>query len=153
VSDGIYNRGANPIYSTDKFSFPVYAVAMGDTVQQKDIILHKVNHNEVVYAGNNFPVEVIVHAKQFQGKEVTVSISDQHVILSKQNLLITSDDFAGTCNFTLQATTPGIIQYRSQASFLTDEINKANNGRTFVIEVINNKEKILLVNSAPHPDI
>ncbi|MFN6037381.1 MAG: hypothetical protein ACK452_02850, partial [Bacteroidota bacterium] len=34
-----------------------------------------------------------------------------------------------------------------------EEVNKYNNSATFVIEVVDNREKILILASAPHPDI
>ena len=38
ATDGIYNSGENPIY-LDNINFPVYSIAMGDTISQKDLIL------------------------------------------------------------------------------------------------------------------
>ena len=54
-SDGIYNKGSNPIYGIEKLGYPVYTIAMGDTSEVKDVALQKINHNQVAYLGNNFP--------------------------------------------------------------------------------------------------
>ena len=36
-SDGLFNRGANPVYSSEKLKIPVYTIALGDTGIQRDI--------------------------------------------------------------------------------------------------------------------
>ena len=35
ASDGIYNQGSNPIYSSTKLAAPIYTVALGDTVPKR----------------------------------------------------------------------------------------------------------------------
>lgn len=153
VSDGIYNKGANPVYPAEKLGYPIYTVAMGDTNEIRDVLLMKVNHNQVAYSGNNFPVEVIINAKKFIGKEVTVSLSEGGIEKSKQSLKINSDNFLSTCNFTLNAAKVGIVRYTAKVTVLEGEKNVSNNSQAFVIEVIDNKEKVLLLAVNPHPDI
>ena len=153
VSDGIYNRGANPVYPAEKLGYPVYTVAMGDTNEIRDVLIQKVNHNQVAYSGNNFPAEVVLNAKKFAGKEVVVSLFEGTLEKAKRVLKITSDNFLSTCNFTLTASKPGIVKYIAKVSVLEGEKNISNNTQAFVIEVIDNKEKILLLAANPHPDI
>ena len=66
ASDGLYNKGSNPVYSADKIKTPVYTVALGDTTVKKDIILLKAEHNRLAYLGNKFPIEIVVNAKQLK---------------------------------------------------------------------------------------
>lgn len=153
VSDGIYNRGANPVYAAEKLSYPVYAVAMGDTSEPRDLILQKTDHNQVAYLGNNFPVEVTLRAKQYAGREVTVSLMRDGVEKARQLVKIGSGDFLSTCNFTLNAESAGLVKYTARLSALEGENSLANNAQSFVIEVIDNREKVLLLANAPHPDI
>jgi hypothetical protein len=153
VSDGIYNKGANPIYSSEKLGYPIYAIATGDTSEIRDVLIQKVNHNQVAYSGNDFPVEVVVNAKKFSGKEVSVTLMQGSVEKGKQNLKITSDNFLSTCHFTLTAAGVGVVKYTAKVSVLEGEKKTSNNTQPFVIEVIDNKEKVLLLANTPHPDI
>lgn len=152
-SDGIYNKGASPVRLAEKSGYPIYTIAWGDTNEVKDIAIQKVNHNQVAYAGNNFPVEVVVNAKKYQGKEVTVSLLRNGIEKTKQTLKITSADFLATCNFSLTAESSGFVRYTAKVSVLEDEKNVSNNNQSFVIEIIDNREKILLLAGAPHPDL
>lgn len=153
VSDGIYNKGSNPIYASEKLSYPVYPVAMGDTSEIKDLAIQKINHNQVAYLGNIFPAEVIVTAKNFIGKDVVVSLFQNQSEKAKQTLKINSDNFLATCNFTFNANTVGVSKYNVRVTVLEEEKNILNNQQSFVVDVIDNKEKVLLLATAPHPDI
>lgn len=153
VSDGIYNKGANPVYASEKLNFPVYPIAIGDTSEVKDVAIQKINHNRVAYLGNIFPAEVIISAKNFIGKDVVVSLSQNQIEKAKQTLKITSNNFLATCNFTFNANTAGVLKYVARVTVLDGEKNTLNNQQSFIIDVIDNKEKILLLATAPHPDV
>ncbi len=153
VSDGIYNKGSNPIYASEKLNYPVYPIAIGDTSEIKDLAIQKINHNQVAYLGNIFPAEVIVTAKNFIGKDVVVSLFQNQTEKAKQTLKINSDNFLATCNFTFNANTVGVSKYNVRITVLEEEKNILNNQQTFVVDVIDNKEKVLLLATAPHPDI
>jgi hypothetical protein len=153
ATDGIYNKGVNPLYQGEKLGYPLYAIAMGDTNEIKDVLIVKINHNQIAYSGNNFPVEVIVNAKKYAGKDVQVDLMEKGVTKGRQALKINSDNFLSTCQFTLNAVTPGIVNYTAKVTVLEGEKNRSNNSQSFAVEVIDNKEKILLLATAPHPDI
>ncbi len=153
VSDGIYNRGSNPVFQAAELQYPVYSVAFGDTTEIKDLLVKKINHNQVAYLGNNFPVEVQIQAKKFAGRDVSVELSRDGKLLAKKNIRIGSDNFTSAPAFTLAADNPGMIRYTARITDLSDDKNKENNVQTFVIDVIDNKEKILLLAKAPHPDV
>jgi len=153
VSDGIYNKGASPLYAAEKLGYPVFPVATGDTSQLRDVAIQKINHNQVAYLGNNFPVEVLLNVKKYQGKELTLTIAANGVEKARQTLRVTSPELFSTLNFTLNAGATGLVKYTAHATVLEGEKNIANNNLSFVIEVIDNREKLLLLANTPHPDV
>ncbi len=153
ASDGIYNKGANPIYGIEKLGYPVYTIAMGDTNEVKDVSIQKINHNQVAYLGNNFPLEVITSAKNFSGKEILVSVNHNSQKIAQQTVKINSDNFLSTTNFTINAAIAGLQRYVVNTTILEGEKNILNNSQSFIVEVIDNREKILLLANTPHPDV
>lgn len=153
ASDGIYNKGANPIYNVEKLGYPVYTIAVGDTNEIKDVAIQKINHNQVAYLGNNFPIEVIVSAKNFIGKEAMVSVFHNLQKTAQQLVKINSTNFLSTCNFTINADIAGVQRYSITTTILEGEKNIQNNSQSFIMEVIDNREKILILANTPHPDI
>lgn len=153
ASDGLYNKGKNPLYAQQNIKAPIYSIALGDTSIPKDIYIKKIEHNEVAYFGNKFPVDVFVEAKKLIGKSAILSINKGGQVLAKQNIIITSPDFHQSFSFLLDADKAGVQVYTVQLSSVSDETNKINNTQNFVMEIIDTKEKIAIITGAPHPDI
>ncbi len=153
ATDGIYNKGSNPLYRIEKINAPIYTIALGDTIPLKDTWIQTINHNQIAYLGNSFPVEVIVNAVDLKDKAVTLSISQNGNVLKKDAVNITSNSFSKSYNFVLDATTTGVQKYTVTLSTLDDDKNKQNNTQSFIVDVIDNREKILILANAPHPDV
>ncbi len=152
-SDGIYNRGSNPVYSAEKLGFPVHTVAFGDTAEKTDVLIKKIDHNQIAYLGNNFPVQVQLAAKKMQGRKITLELWQGNVLKGSKEITASNNNFSEAVTFTLNASSAGIQKYKVKAGTNISEHNRQNNQRDFVVEVINNREKILLMAAAPHPDI
>ncbi|MCC6369511.1 MAG: VWA domain-containing protein [Bacteroidia bacterium] len=153
ASDGIYNKGINPLYSIEKLGFPIYCIATGDTTENKDVFIQKINHNQVAYLGNNFPVEVLVGAKKLKNVDLVIGLYQNGVLKSEQKIKTGSDSFSGACNFTLNASSTGLVRYNVVVKNPDGEKNISNNSQSFVVEVIDNRDKILLLANNPHPDV
>jgi hypothetical protein len=153
VSDGIFNKGANPLYTAEKLPYPVYAIALGDTTEIPDIAIQKINTNQLVYKNNQFPVEVVLGSRKVDDANVKITIFKNQEVLATQNLQLGSSRASGTCQFTLQAAESGLVKYTVTCSVFKGEKNISNNSQTFVVEVLDNKEKILILAQTAHPDI
>jgi hypothetical protein len=153
ATDGIYNNGSNPVYTSGKIKAPVYTIALGDTTIKKDIVLLKTEHNRIVYLGNDFPVEVVINAKQLKGKSTTLTISKGNNILFTQVVNFNSDAFIQTVPVLLQAKEAGLQHYKVKLSSLPEEMTTANNSNDLFIDVLDARQKVLILGEAPHPDI
>ena len=153
ASDGLYNRGMSPLYKSSKFNFPVYAIALGDTNVKKDLILSKVGHNRIAYLGNTFPLEIYVNARQLVNREALLTVSKGNKKLFSQKLLITGEKFSATIPVLLEAKETGVQRYNIQLSHLDGEINYSNNGKDVFIDVLDGRQKVLILANSPHPDV
>ena len=153
ASDGLYNKGLNPIYASGDFKFPVYTLALGDTGVRKDILLNKVNFNRIAYLGNSFPVEVIVGANLCKGLKSTLTVSSKGNVLFSKNITIPKDKYSETIRIELEAKDAGLQRYQIRVATLEDEISTANNRQDIFIDVLDSKQKILMLAHSPHPDV
>ena len=153
ASDGIYNRGVNPVYSSVKFNFPVYTIALGDTNLQKDIIINKVNYNRIAYLGNEFPVEVIVNGNKCKGLSAVITITKDDTVKYRKRISFDTDNDFKTVKLKLLATESGLKKFRISVSAIDDEISKVNNTRDIFIDILEGRQKILILANSPHPDI
>lgn len=153
ASDGIYNRGVNPVYSSDKFSFPVYTIALGDTNLQKDIIINKVNYNRIAYLGNEFPIEIIVNGNKCKGSSAKVTVIKDDTIKYRKSIKFDSDNHFETLKLNLLATEPGLQKYKIRISTIDNEVTIVNNVQDIYIDILEGRQKILILANSPHPDI
>lgn len=153
ASDGIYNKGINPLYASDKIKFPLYTIAMGDTNLAKDLILYKVNYNRIAYLGNEFPVEVILHANQLAGKNTVLTITGKDGVLKRKSIEINNDSYTETVLFTIEAKHTGIQRFSVSLSPVEDEVSTHNNYHNVFVDVLDARQKVLLLAEAPHPDL
>jgi len=147
VSDGIYNRGISPSYSA--YSKPVISIGLGDTIPPKDVAIKSVNANDIAYQGNKFPVEVIIESTGYdKSEERVVSISQGGRQLVSKVLRQ-----SGKVDFELEATTSGLNRFLIGVSSSQDETSLQNNFQNLYLDVVEGKERVLIVAPAPHPDI
>ena len=154
LTDGIYNRGVNPIYQAQRSGFPLYTVGLGDTTVNRDLFIEKLVHNELSYLDNNFPLEVSIRARKLSNKEVKVVVKNKNgTAVDHQNLKIKGSNFFSKLSFYIKAKEVGLQRYTVSLSVLEGEKSVTNNSESFSIEVIDNRKKILILGSAPHPDM
>ncbi|MBI2258514.1 MAG: VWA domain-containing protein [Flavobacteriia bacterium] len=155
ISDGNYNVGMHPVYSSSKLPFvPIYTVGVGSELDKKDQILKEVNHNEIAFYKNKFNVQVNVEAFQYPGKKSKLKILKNGKILAEKEVNFPKEKSVFLQeNFELEANQIGFQRYEVELEALEKEYTLKNNRSTFYIEVLESRNKILLLSGAPHPDI
>ena len=155
ISDGNYNVGTNPSYAAEKISFtPIFTLAVGDTTQRKDQAIKNISVNEIAFLNNEFPVEIDLEAIKLPNRTTRISITENGKTVASQVVTYGKNkkDFK-QLNFTLKANKIGFQSYTVKLESLNGEFTYKNNQRTFYMEVIDSRNKVLLIAGAPHPDI
>lgn len=153
ASDGLYNKGSNPVYSYKKLNAPVYTIALGDTTVHKDALIASVAANRLAYLGNRFPMEIIVEGRKAAGENVTLTVSRKGNTLYTQTIPLSEDRSFQKLPLTLDASEVGLQRYTVSISRLQDEITYANNSKEIFIDVLDSRQKVLILAHAPHPDL
>lgn len=151
--DGIFNRGRDPLLSAEKLGVPVYTILLGDTTVRPDLVLRDVEHNRISYLGNAFPVQVRVQAHHLVGRSTRVSVQHQGKEVAGADLAIGTDPFRAEVPLMVKAEAPGPQRYTVTLRTVEGETVVANNSRTFTIDVLDDRRRVLLLAEAPHPDI
>jgi hypothetical protein len=151
LTDGIANKGHSP--ASAEYPFAISSIALGDTSSKRDIILKNILANNIVYKGNNFEVQADISGYGFENKQVTASISNSSGLLQAKTTTIKPGYEPSTVVFTVNAKNPGLNRYTISVQPQTGEYNTKNNSRELLVEVIDARQKILLMAAVPHPDI
>ena len=153
VSDGIYNRGSNPLYEATTGLVPIYTVALGDSSRQRDVGFGDVVAPRFVFRGDEILVQATVTASNFLGEEMQVRLKQGNTVLATKKVKATDANFASIQRFTIKTKEPGTFAYDLEIPVVAGERNTRNNTYRFYVEVIESRKKITILSPAPHPDV
>lgn len=152
ATDGIYTDGENPVNAAQQLNAPIYAIALGDTNQRKDVLVKQVRTNQLVFAGNTFPAEVDVAAFGVKNETSLLSITQNGKKVFEKPVTINGNYF-NTQTIQLTAEKSGTMHLVVQLSAVKGEATLTNNRFDVFVQIIENKQKIALVGYTPHPDL
>ncbi|WP_346857612.1 hypothetical protein [uncultured Draconibacterium sp.] len=153
AGDGIYNQGKNPVNLLNELSFPIYSIGFGDTSVVSDSRIQSIRVNRTAFSGNKFPVEIDMQFSKVKGKNLKLSIIQNGAELASQVITPPNDNYFHSQEFILEAGDPGLKHYSVVIEPVENERNTENNKAGFVINVLKNKQKILILSDGSHPDI
>ncbi|GAB2535315.1 VWA domain-containing protein [Spirosoma aerophilum] len=151
VSDGIFNQGLSPTFG--QYPFAVQSIGLGDTIAKKDIQLRGIIANRIAYLGNQFPVKAEIVSNGFQGRSATVVLRQNGKELGRQSVSLGKNDTFDQVTFQTTATQKGVQHYVVEVLPQAGEFSTRNNRQDVYLDVIDGKEKVLLLALSPHPDI
>jgi hypothetical protein len=153
ITDGIYNRGLNPLYSQKNNSYPIYSLAIGDTSQRRDIRISQVLSNKIAFLGNQFPIQVECRAEMAVGQKSELKLFHKGKLIDSRKLSFDTDNESFSFDFFIEAKSSGLQTYTFNLSPIDEEVSEENNQRNVYIDVLDGRQNILLLYHAPHPDI
>ena len=151
LSDGLVNQGRSPAYS--EFKFPIYSVAVGDTIPKRDLRLTGLTYNRVAFSGNKFPVEAELAFEGYAGGAATVELRDGNRVLDTRRVALPAGRRRARATFQVTAPAPGKRRYEVRVVPQPGEFTELNNARTAFVEIVKGKLRVLLAGAAPHPDL
>lgn len=151
LSDGIFNQGISPIF--ENYPFKINTIGVGDTIPVTDIRIADVVMNKVAFLGNDFPIEVNIAANGLAGKSASLVLKQDGKVISSKTIQISNSNFVNSYSFTGNSKIKGIQHYNLELSTVSSEQNVRNNRKDVYIDIIDGRQKILLLAAVPHPDL
>ncbi|MBX2990650.1 MAG: hypothetical protein KF749_05720 [Bacteroidetes bacterium] len=153
LTDGSYNLGQNPVYEAEHLGIPLFTIGVGDSTEQKDVLITKIVTNDLVYNETEVPVDVTIKSSGYANEKVEVILSDGTRELGRTQVVLQE----GTREYSVRLTyTPegeGVKRYTVRISQLPGELTTANNQRTFLARILKSKLRVLLLAGTPSPDL
>lgn len=151
VSDGIFNQGLSPTFG--QYPFAVHAVGLGDTIPKRDVAVKGVVANRIAYLGNQFPIQAEITSVGFPGRAGTVVLRQGGREVGRQTLSFGQAQTFGSVTFQTNATQKGVQHFVVEVVPQSGEFSTKNNRQDVYIDVIDGREKVLLLGLTPHPDL
>jgi len=145
------------VYAGNRLGAPIFTVALGDTTPQRDLLIKRVYHNKIAYLGDKFNIEVDVLAQNCPNTKTNLVISKiengQTKRLQNSPININRNDFFITEEVTLEADKAGVQRFRVAVNSVEGEVTTTNNVKDIFIDVLDARQKILMIAQSPHPDL
>lgn len=158
LTDGIATEGQTLQQAAERarrLRIPIYPVAIGSDRRQPDVAVQNLLVEEIVFPGDRLEVEATVHATGFEGKEVEVTLRNAASsktptrILAQTTIKLPANEATKTVRLAIQPTEPGELTLELAIAPLSEEANPENNIARQVIEVRNQKIRVLFAQSQP----
>jgi hypothetical protein len=153
ATDGLYNQGSDPRYEAKNINTSIYTIALGDTVAKRDLLIGNVNYNKTAYLGNDFETEVLAEAFQAKGDNIHLTVDEDGKQVFSLTDAVTSNNSRKTIPVKLNADKKGTRKFTINIAPVKNEISTQNNTETIYVNVLDARQKILLLYNGPHPDI
>ena len=153
ATDGLYNQGSDPAYESRNIKTTFYTVALGDTVPRRDLLISNVSYNKTAFLGNDFMIEVLAEAYQSRGENLRLTVSEDGRPVANQNIPVPTAAYKKVIPVKLNADRKGIHKFTVSIAPVSNEISTQNNAENIYVEVLDARQKILLVYDHTHPDI
>lgn len=155
ATDGIYNKGISPLSANYPYKGSIYTVGIGDTALQRDALVARVFANKLIYLGDQFAIRTDIAAFACEGKNLAVSVYSHNAkrAIYSQTIRVSDARFSKGIETILEAKSAGLQHYTISVSQVEGEQNIANNSQEVYVEVVDSKQKVLLIANAPHPDV
>ncbi len=151
ITDGNQTIGSS--FEFKNIQQPVFSVVVGDTIKYTDVFISQLNVNRYTYLKNKFPVEVYLNYDGKVKEETQFSIFKGNQKVYSEKIIFDENKTSKKTSFHLPTTKVGTHYYTAVISTIDGEKNTTNNTKEFVVEVIDEQSKTLLLTSLLHPDI
>lgn len=153
MTDGNSTVGANPVYEAENLGVPVFAIGVGDTAEQQDVLVRRVNTNNITYVGNRVPVNITLKSSGYNGERVEVTLGEGGKTLDRRTLTLQPGTREYTAPLTFVPEKEGMQKFTVDVSQLPGEVSSLNNRSSFYTKVLKSKMSVVLIAGAPSPDV
>ncbi len=153
ISDGNYTVGKNPLYDAEALGLPVYTIGVGDTTEQKDILVEKILTNNLAYAETRVPVDVTIKSSGFNYEKVEVTVAEGSAVLDRKMITLQEGTKEYAATLFVEPKEEGTKKYTVSVSKLPGELTEKNNTRQIFMKILKSKLRVLILAGAPNPDV
>lgn len=147
LTDGRHNSpGAPPPQeiAAQLANLAVYIVPIGNALQLRDVLLHRVEAPAVVAEKDFALIDVIVSGIDCEGESSAVVLRQEGHEIDRKPIQFTGERGDQRARFKVPAKTAGWQEYVVEVEPVSDEANTANNYMPVSFEVVHDRTRVLL---------
>jgi hypothetical protein len=150
LSDGRHNDVDAPApqeVAAHLANVPVYVVPIGNSVLQRDVLLHRVEAPSTVTEKDSAVIDVIVTGFDCEGQAASAVLRHEGREVDRKPIQFTGNRSDYRVRFMVPAKELGWQEYIVEVEPIEDETNTANNYQPVSFEVVRDRVRVLLADS------
>jgi len=157
LSDGAENASDDPSAPGNAaglakaLGVPLFTVTSGSTSSGKDLSIEASSPRELAFAGQKLTVTAFVRHRGFAGAVVQAALSDGQRQLEQKDVELGAAQRASV-SFEVAQDKPGVYLYELEVGSSPEEITRLNNRATFVLTVVKDAIRVLVLEGKPYWD-
>jgi len=153
ISDGIFNKGRNPVFLASELNLPVFSIGVGDTTHLKDLVVRNVSAGATGYVNTSHPVEATVQTHGLEGSSFEIQLKSSGQVIDSKTVTVSEQNTSQRVSFSLDLVEEGLHQFEIFVPEAEGEFTDVNNSAPFSVEVLDDKQRILHLAFEIHPDV
>ncbi len=153
VTDGVFTAGKNPLYAAQALGVPVHVVAVGDSTEKKDVLISRILANSIAYLESSLPVDVTVRSAGFESGRTRVTLLEGRTEIGSAELTLRPGVNEYPFSFIYEPREEGVRKLTVRVDPIEGELTTRNNTRAFFVKVLKSRMNVVIVASAPSPDV
>lgn len=152
-SDGNFNNGGNPIYSSKQLGIPIYSVVSADTSKFRDILLSDLSMNKLAYVNSPVQINYKLENEGLLLDSIPVYLKEDQIIKDTSYIKLSENRKLYSQSFYYYPENSGVKLISISTPFNEIEFSSKNNSQSGYIKVLDSKKKISLFAGAPSYDV
>ena len=130
---------------------PIYTRIFGGDTRVRDLAVQVPTPQDLSFVGQQVPVRVQLAPHGLTGQVTQVSLTLDGREIDRREVVL-ADDRPQEIEFAVHHDQPGVYRYDVRATALTGESTAANNSRMYVLRVVDEPIRVLLLEGKPYWD-
>lgn len=157
VSDGIDNAegGAARLHEAvtlaKAMSTPIYTHTLGGDADVRDASVALPSPQELTFVNETLHVSAWVSQRGMAGRRAAVRLLEQGQAVASESIVLA--DRPNEVRFPIKRTEPGLYRYEVSVDPFPEEVTRLNNAHPFVLRVVDEPIRILLLEGKPYWDL
>jgi uncharacterized membrane protein len=154
-SDGADTRSkaGNVAEFWKNLGFPVYTVSSSPDDITGDVWIDRVKVSPVAFVRYPVSVEIVVKSKGINTESIPITLKEGDKLVSIREVFLDPASAEGNISFVIQPTSVGRKIYTVSIPVISGDSIKENNQKSFVLDVIVNKIRVLHIAGSPSWDV
>jgi hypothetical protein len=124
---------------------------VGSPEQSRDLMIVNIRANPVVYQGSKTPIDITLRAINCEGQTIQLSVREPSgKVVGRKQVTVSGSFDEQTIPIDIDVNRPGRQRYSVELSQLDNELTDSNNRRSFYLNVLAGKMKLLLMAGLPN---